>query len=123
MPASFLPTSLVSSLIYFFLELYVVIRLALLIAPRFMQLRHRVGVMTDVRVLRGLSLMFMELLTIVPSVTFTSILGEFIPFSIGSLAVLCQFSLFIFLQVAILMCLLSTQPHSITSLLTWRIYA
>jgi len=38
--------------------------------------------------------MFMELLTIVPSVTFTSVLGEFIPFSIGSLAVLSAFNHF-----------------------------
>lgn len=46
------------------------------------------GVMTDVRILKGLSLVLMELLTIVPSATFTSIPGEFIPFSVGSLAVL-----------------------------------
>ena len=54
-------------------------------------MRHKLAVMTDVRVLRGLSLIFMELLTIVPAVTFTDILGEFVPFSIGSLAVLGQF--------------------------------
>jgi hypothetical protein len=89
--ASFLPTSLVSSLIYLFLELYVVIRLALLIAPTFLRMKHKLAVTTDVRVLRGLSLMFMELLTVVPAVTFTGILGEFVPFSIGSLAVLGQF--------------------------------
>jgi hypothetical protein len=48
------------------------------------------GALTDLRVLRGLSLMFMELLTIVPAATFTGIVGEFIPFSIGALAVLGQ---------------------------------
>jgi hypothetical protein len=70
----------------------VIIRLALLIAPTFLQLRHRLGVMADIRVLRGLSLMLLEILTIVPAVTFTGgIVAEFIPFSIGSLAVLGQF--------------------------------
>lgn len=89
----FLPTSLISSLVYFFLEFYVIIRLALLIAPTFLQLRHRLGVMADIRVLRGLSLMLLEILTIVPAVTFTGgIVAEFIPFSIGSLAVLAAFS-------------------------------
>ncbi|KIM90842.1 hypothetical protein PILCRDRAFT_150990 [Piloderma croceum F 1598] len=88
----FLPTSLVSSLIYFCFELYVVIRLALLIAPAFMQLKHRLGAMTDVRVLQGISLMLLELLTVVPAVTFTGVLGEFIPFSVGSLAVLATFN-------------------------------
>jgi hypothetical protein len=88
----FLPTSLVSSFIYFILELYIVIRLALLIAPVFLQLKHRMGALTDLRVVRGLSLMFMELLTIVPAATFTGIVGEFIPFSIGALAVLAAFN-------------------------------
>jgi len=46
--------------------------------------------MTDVRILRGISLILLELLIVVPAVTFTGVLGEFIPFSIGSLAVLGQ---------------------------------
>lgn len=51
------------------------------------------GAMKDPRVLRGLSLILLELLTAVPTATFTDILGEFIPFSIGALAVLGQFCL------------------------------
>jgi hypothetical protein len=39
-------------------------------------------------VLRGLSLLFLDLLTIVPGAVWFNVLAEFIPFSVGALAVL-----------------------------------
>jgi hypothetical protein len=80
--------SLVSSLIFFGLEIYTLVRLIGLIFPQNTVLEHRVAAVKDIRVLRVLSLIFLELLTIVPSAIPTNILGEFIPLSIGALAVL-----------------------------------
>jgi hypothetical protein len=81
-----------------------------------MQLKHRLGAMTDVRVLQGISLVLLELLTVVPAVTFTDILGEFIPFSIGSLAVLGQPCWFIILSYNELTYLTSIQLHLTTAI-------
>jgi len=92
--------------------------LALLIAPAFMQLKHRLGAMTDVRVLQGISLMLLELLTVVPAVTFTGVLGEFVPFSVGSLAVLGQPCWFIVLRHSELTYLASIQLHLTTAIPT-----
>lgn len=85
---SFLPTSLVSSLIFFALELYAAIRILLFITPSFLQMKHRTGILKDSNLIRTISLIVFELLTIVPSAIFTRTLGEFIPFSIGALGVL-----------------------------------
>ncbi|KII95155.1 hypothetical protein PLICRDRAFT_48118 [Plicaturopsis crispa FD-325 SS-3] len=88
----FLPTSLVASLIYLALSTYSIFRLRSFISPPFLQLEHQVLGLKDNRILRALALMLLELLTIVPSATFISIPGEFIPFSIGSIAVLAAFN-------------------------------
>lgn len=56
-------------------------------------MRHRLGVITDRRLVKALSLMLLEILTIVPTAIFTGVVGEFVPFSLGALAVLgmsCQ---------------------------------
>lgn len=77
-----------SSVIFFALEVYAAIRISLFIAPAFLQMKHRTGILKDNRLIRAISLIVLELLTIVPSAIFTGTLGEFIPFSIGALGVL-----------------------------------
>ncbi|KAJ7180146.1 hypothetical protein C8R43DRAFT_1117473 [Mycena crocata] len=84
----FLPASLVSSMLYFSLEVYAIARVMLLLASG-LQMRD---VIKDIRVLRPISLIFLELLTLVPSAVFTNTIAEFVPFSIGAVAVLLAFS-------------------------------
>lgn len=69
-------------------ELYIIGRLLSLIAPPFLEFKHRIGAVTDTRVLRALSLLLLELSCLVPGVKFIGIVGEFVPFSIGALIVL-----------------------------------
>jgi hypothetical protein len=85
---SFLPLSLAFSSIYITLELYLIVRLASILAPPFLSFLHRLGCLRDIRIIWGLSLLLLDLLTIFPMAVFTNVLAEFIPFSIGSLAVL-----------------------------------
>jgi hypothetical protein len=70
------------------LELYMIGRLLSLIAPPFLEFRHRIGAVTDTRVLRALSLLLFDILNLVPGVKVIGIIGEFVPFSIGALIVL-----------------------------------
>ncbi|KAJ7682761.1 hypothetical protein DFH06DRAFT_1162063 [Mycena polygramma] len=84
----FLPASLVSSILYFSLEVYAIARIMLILASN-VQMRR---VIQDNRVLRPLALIFLELLTLVPSAVFTNTIAEFVPFSIGAVAVLLAFS-------------------------------
>ncbi|KAJ7228611.1 hypothetical protein GGX14DRAFT_413912 [Mycena pura] len=84
----FLPASLISSILYFALEVYAVARIMLFLssgAPM------RI-VIQDIKVLRPLALVLLELLTLVPAAVFTNTVAEFIPFSIGAVAVLQAFS-------------------------------
>jgi len=84
----FLPASLISSILYFALEVYAIARIMLCLssgAPM------RI-VIQDIKVLRPLSLVLLELLTLVPSAVFTNTVAEFVPFSIGAVAVLQAFS-------------------------------
>ncbi|KAJ6599026.1 hypothetical protein DFH09DRAFT_1388703 [Mycena vulgaris] len=76
----FLPASLVSSILYFSLEVYAIARVMLLLASH-LNMRD---VIRDIRVLRPVALLFLELLTLVPSAVFTNIVAEFVPFSIGA---------------------------------------
>ncbi|KAF7332096.1 hypothetical protein MKEN_00090200 [Mycena kentingensis (nom. inval.)] len=80
----FLPASLVSSVLYFSLEVYAIARMILIISSE-VNMRK---VIVDARVLRPLSLVFLELLTLVPSAVFTNVVAEFVPFSIGAVVVL-----------------------------------
>ncbi|RDB22494.1 hypothetical protein Hypma_010137 [Hypsizygus marmoreus] len=89
----FLPTALVSSLLYIFLEIYSLLRLASLIKPGPDRQSHRLSRMKDFRIGRAISLLLLELLTIVPSVKHFTILADFIPLSIGALIVLAAFNL------------------------------
>ncbi|KAK7061759.1 hypothetical protein R3P38DRAFT_2831400 [Favolaschia claudopus] len=84
----FLPASLVSSIMYFSLEVYAVARMMLLLSSN-SQMRHVIG---DNRVVRPFALIFLELLTLVPNAVFTNILAEFIPFSVGAVVVLLAFN-------------------------------
>jgi len=88
----FLPTSLISSLIYLSVEVYVAARAISLIAPPFLKVHHRFGGLRDSKVLKAISLIVFELLTLVPAARFTNILGDFVPFSIGSVLVLVTFN-------------------------------
>jgi hypothetical protein len=88
----FLPTSLVSSLIYLSMEVYVAARAMSLIAPPFLKVQHRLGGFQDSRVLRAISLIVLELLTLVSAPKAAGILNDFVPFSIGSILVLVAFN-------------------------------
>jgi hypothetical protein len=82
-----LPTSLVSSLVYLSLELYVSIRASLLMSQSSERVRDG---LTNIQVLRGLSLTFLEVLTIGPSAVMTTLPGDFIPFALGAIVVLSK---------------------------------
>lgn len=88
---SYLPTALTMSAMFMILELYMIGRLLSFIAPPFLEFRHRIGAMTDTRVLRVLSLLLFDILNLVPGVKVIGIVGEFVPFSIGALIVLAMF--------------------------------
>jgi len=87
-----LPISLVSSAIYLVLELYVSCRLLSFFSRKLLHHRHQLGALQDLRVLRALSLLLLEVLTIVPLATAPNELGEIIPFCVGSILVLVTFN-------------------------------
>jgi len=77
----------------------VILRLSSFLVPRFLLSRGRIagiigGTLQDSRLLKALSLLLLELLTIVPGGVFTNLLADFIPFSIGAVVVLGQFKTF-----------------------------
>ncbi|KAJ7771413.1 hypothetical protein DFH07DRAFT_804308 [Mycena maculata] len=84
----FLPASLVSSLLYFSFEVYALARVMLLLSVN-LKMRE---VVQDIRVSRPVALLFLELLTLVPSAVFTNTVAEFVPFSVGAVAVLLAFA-------------------------------
>ncbi|KAH9965941.1 hypothetical protein BC827DRAFT_781443 [Russula dissimulans] len=84
----FLPTSLASSGVNFTLELYIIIRSLSLMRPP----RLRLRIVRDAGVIQAGSLLFFDLLIVVPNTIFTSLLAEFILYSIGALGVLAAFN-------------------------------
>lgn len=88
----YMPTGLASSILLILLDIYVVVRTMMFIAPSFLKLRHQVPSGADFRVQGALSLLLLEGLTITSAAIFTNILVEFIPFSIGALIVLAVFN-------------------------------
>ncbi|KAG2348952.1 hypothetical protein BDR05DRAFT_1055870 [Suillus weaverae] len=88
---SYLPTALTMSVMLVILEFYMIGRLLSFIAPPFLEFKHRIGAVTDTRVLRAISLLLFDILNLVPGVKVINIVGEFIPFSIGALIVLAMF--------------------------------
>lgn len=85
---SFLPTSLASSFIFLAIEAYTIGRLIFLTSPPFLTVKHQFEAFKDNRVKQALSLLVLEVLTAVPSAISTSLIADFIPFSIGALFVL-----------------------------------
>lgn len=73
---------------YFSLEVYVLLRLAFLILSPITHSGRRTVILRDARAWKALSLLSLELLTIGPAATRLSLLADFIPFSLGALAVL-----------------------------------
>ncbi|KAJ3802786.1 hypothetical protein GGU11DRAFT_764277 [Lentinula aff. detonsa] len=89
----FWPASVVLITIYLGLEVFVVIRLWFkLRQPVFRRGCASNYLLLDIRVTRALSLMLLELVTSVPSAIVTNTLGDFIPYSVGAIAVLYAFS-------------------------------
>ncbi|KAK0230725.1 hypothetical protein IW262DRAFT_424766 [Armillaria fumosa] len=84
-----LPISLTASSIFSLLEVYVIARTLVLTQSYTQGQREWLG---DIHVVQACSLLVFDLLTFVPSAFFTGILGEFIPFSIGSVLVLACFN-------------------------------
>lgn len=87
-----LSTSLLSSLLNVLFELYVVLRLAILLTPSFLLGRHRWGGLKDIRLGMALSLLLMDLLTVVPHAIPVSIAADYIPFSVAAIIVLIVFN-------------------------------
>lgn len=88
---SYLPTALTMFVMFMTLELYMIGRPLSFIAPSFLEFKHRIGAMTDTRILRALSLLLFDILNLVPAVKVIGIVGELVPFSIGALIVLAMF--------------------------------
>ena len=84
-----MPTSLVSSILNFVLELYIIIRSLSLMQPP----RPKLSIVQDARIVQAGSLLLFELLVVVPYATFTSLTAEFVTYSIGALGVLGKLNL------------------------------
>ncbi|KAH9045416.1 hypothetical protein EDB85DRAFT_1906526 [Lactarius pseudohatsudake] len=83
----FISTSLVGSIFNIVLELYILIRILSLVKPP----RLQRATIQDTLVVHAGSLLLFDLLVIVPEAIPTGVIAEFIPFSIGALAVLVAF--------------------------------
>lgn len=88
----FLPVSLITSLVYLSMEVYVAARAMSLIAPPFLKIQHRLGGLQDSRVLRAISLIVFELLALASVSRIANVLYDFVFFSIGSVLVLLAFN-------------------------------
>ena len=69
-------------------ECYTVLRLTFLLAPSFLKGQHRWDALKDIRIGMALSLLLMDVLTVVPDAIPVSIAADFIPFAIAALIVL-----------------------------------
>ncbi|KAH8999121.1 hypothetical protein EDB92DRAFT_1940819 [Lactarius akahatsu] len=83
----FISISLVGSILNIVLELYILIRILSLVKPP----RLQRATIQDTLVVHAGSLLLFDLLVIVPEAIPTGVIAEFIPFSIGALAVLVAF--------------------------------
>ncbi|KAI0284227.1 hypothetical protein BGY98DRAFT_1183596 [Russula aff. rugulosa BPL654] len=84
----FLPTSLASSILNLVLELYIIIRSLSLMQPP----RMKPTIVQNARVVQAGSLLLFDLLVVVPNTTYTALVTEFVPFSVGALGVLAAFN-------------------------------
>lgn len=85
---SFFPTAIALSLVSICLEIYCLFRLTQKLVPSFLKFKHKADAMKDIRIAKVMSLLILDLLTIVPSSVPTNILTDFIPFSIGTVIVI-----------------------------------
>ncbi|KAH0587621.1 hypothetical protein H2248_006391 [Termitomyces sp. 'cryptogamus'] len=88
----FLPTALTTSLISLFLEIYVLLRLGVLLTRRAILASQRPACLLDSRVGKVLSLLLLNVLTIGPSAVHITLVADFVPLSIGALFVLWTFN-------------------------------
>jgi hypothetical protein len=77
-----------SSLTNAIFECYALLRLTFLLAPPFLRGKHRWEALKDIRIGMALSLLLMDVLTVVPDAIPVSIAADFIPFAIAALIVL-----------------------------------
>jgi hypothetical protein len=88
LPSSFLPTSIITSLLEFAVGFYAAIRLINHITSATYNVPNRISSVRDIRILQALALLFLDLVTLVPTAVATNVLGDFMPFSFGALVVL-----------------------------------
>lgn len=84
-------TAGLTSAINLFIELYVVVRFVTLQLPFFL-IRHDRRVFADLRLLRALSLLLLDILTVFPSIHFVNIAADYIPSALGMIPVLLAFN-------------------------------
>ncbi|KAG6917893.1 hypothetical protein DXG01_000502 [Tephrocybe rancida] len=89
---SFLPTALTTSLISITLEIYLLLRFVVLLVRQATLASQRPATLRDSRVIKTLSLLLLEFLTIGPSAVHITLLADFIPLSVGALFVLVAFN-------------------------------
>ena len=75
----------------FFIELYIVVRFVTLQLPLF-RIRRNPKIFADVRLLRALSLLLLDILTVYPSIHFVDITADYIPSALGMIPVLLAFN-------------------------------
>lgn len=88
----FLPTTIPLSIANIVLSAACAVKFLLLASPDFLRGAGRSKGLLDIHVLRALSLLLLDLLTVVPTATFVSISADFVPFSVGSVFVLAAFT-------------------------------
>jgi hypothetical protein len=72
----------------FFFELYAITRFYFLLVPSFLRFHHKIQALKDIRLGKALSLLILDLLTVVPSAKPISIAADYIPFVVGVIIVL-----------------------------------
>ncbi|PVF96454.1 hypothetical protein CPB86DRAFT_786951 [Serendipita vermifera] len=85
-------TAWILSLSNILFEFYAIFRLAWLLAPAFMTIRHQWRGLKDMRLAKALSLFLMDILTTVPCVVPLSTAAEYIPFALSAVFVLMSFN-------------------------------
>ena len=90
--SSYVLSAGLTSAVNFFIELYIVIRFATLQLPFFLIRRDRRVFFADLRLLRALSLLLLDILTVYPSIRFVNIAADYIPSALGMIPVLLAFN-------------------------------
>lgn len=85
-------TALLTALFNILFEVYAAFRFAIFLAPSFLRLQHRLEALQDLRMAKCVSLLLLELLTIVPFIIPVNIAAECIPFALASAIVVAVFN-------------------------------